>query len=187
MRIRIKKLHPARQLPEYAHGPPEDAGMDIRCLENARTRTRHPAGRPHRLGARNSHRLRSADPAAQWLGFEACDHASERAGDYRPGLSRRIEGHSAESGHSAITRSMRETGLRRWWWRDTKRSNGRKAIGGFGARSGRIRFVGPLSQLLTDFRFVSQLARQRLCLARRTCCRPFCSRERRRARKAARR
>src|SRR6478672_7952715 len=35
MRIRIKKLHPDAHLPEYAHGPSEDAGMDIRCLEGA--------------------------------------------------------------------------------------------------------------------------------------------------------
>jgi dUTP pyrophosphatase len=33
MRIRIKKLHAAAHLPEYAHGPMEDAGMDIRCIE----------------------------------------------------------------------------------------------------------------------------------------------------------
>ncbi len=32
MQIRIKKLHPAALLPEYAHGPSEDAGMDIRCV-----------------------------------------------------------------------------------------------------------------------------------------------------------
>jgi dUTP pyrophosphatase len=36
MRIRIKKLHPAAHLPEYAHGPTEDAGMDIRCIEAVR-------------------------------------------------------------------------------------------------------------------------------------------------------
>jgi dUTP pyrophosphatase len=34
MRIRIRKLHPNATLPEYAHGPAEDAGVDIRCLEN---------------------------------------------------------------------------------------------------------------------------------------------------------
>lgn len=33
MHIRIKKLHPHAHLPEYAHGPAEDAGMDIRCIE----------------------------------------------------------------------------------------------------------------------------------------------------------
>lgn len=33
MRIRIKKLHPDAHLPEYAHGPHEDAGMDIQCIE----------------------------------------------------------------------------------------------------------------------------------------------------------
>ncbi|MDQ2841129.1 MAG: dUTP diphosphatase [Acidobacteriota bacterium] len=32
MRIRIKKLHLDAHLPEYAHGPLEDAGMDIRCI-----------------------------------------------------------------------------------------------------------------------------------------------------------
>lgn len=35
MRIRIKKLHSGAHLPEYAHGPLEDAGMDIRCIEGA--------------------------------------------------------------------------------------------------------------------------------------------------------
>lgn len=33
MRIRIKRLHSSAHLPEYAHGPMEDAGMDIRCIE----------------------------------------------------------------------------------------------------------------------------------------------------------
>ena len=33
MRIRIKKLRPDAHLPEYAHGPLEDAGMDIRSVE----------------------------------------------------------------------------------------------------------------------------------------------------------
>ena len=32
MIIRIKRLHENAQLPEYAHGPMEDAGMDIRAL-----------------------------------------------------------------------------------------------------------------------------------------------------------
>lgn len=35
MQIRIKKIHPDAHLPEYAHGPLEDAGMDIRCIEGA--------------------------------------------------------------------------------------------------------------------------------------------------------
>ena len=35
MQIRIKRLHPDAKLPEYAHGPEEDAGVDIRSLVNA--------------------------------------------------------------------------------------------------------------------------------------------------------
>jgi dUTP pyrophosphatase len=35
MRIRIKKLHADAHLPEYAHGPAEDAGLDIRCIRGA--------------------------------------------------------------------------------------------------------------------------------------------------------
>ena len=35
MRIRITSLHPDAALPEYAHGPGEDAGMDLRALESA--------------------------------------------------------------------------------------------------------------------------------------------------------
>ncbi len=33
MTIRIKKLHPEAILPTYAHGPAEDAGMDLRAVE----------------------------------------------------------------------------------------------------------------------------------------------------------
>lgn len=35
MQIRIKKIRPDAHLPEYSHGPLEDAGMDIRCVEGA--------------------------------------------------------------------------------------------------------------------------------------------------------
>src|SRR5579859_3191722 len=35
MKIRIKRLHPAAHLPAYAHGPLEDAGMDLRAIEDA--------------------------------------------------------------------------------------------------------------------------------------------------------
>ncbi len=35
MQIRIKKIHTDAHLPEYAHGPLEDAGMDVRCIEGA--------------------------------------------------------------------------------------------------------------------------------------------------------
>jgi len=33
MKIRVKKLRPDAALPEYAHGPAEDAGMDLRAAE----------------------------------------------------------------------------------------------------------------------------------------------------------
>src|SRR5580692_13068035 len=33
MQIRVKKLHPEAVLPQYAHGPQEDAGMDLRSVE----------------------------------------------------------------------------------------------------------------------------------------------------------
>jgi dUTP pyrophosphatase len=33
MKIRIKRLHPDAHLPAYAHGPLEDAGMDVRTIE----------------------------------------------------------------------------------------------------------------------------------------------------------
>jgi len=34
MRIRIKRLDPRAELPAYAHGPDEDAGMDLRAVED---------------------------------------------------------------------------------------------------------------------------------------------------------
>lgn len=33
MHIRIQRIHPAAELPSYAHGPQEDAGMDLRAVE----------------------------------------------------------------------------------------------------------------------------------------------------------
>ena len=33
MNIRIKKLHPDAHLPAYAHGPKEDAGLDLRAVD----------------------------------------------------------------------------------------------------------------------------------------------------------
>jgi len=46
MRLRIKKLHPAARLPEYAHGPGEDAGMDLRALEDVCLKPGLPAAIP---------------------------------------------------------------------------------------------------------------------------------------------
>lgn len=33
MQIKIKRIHPEAVLPTYAHGPAEDAGMDLRSVE----------------------------------------------------------------------------------------------------------------------------------------------------------
>jgi dUTP pyrophosphatase len=33
MKISIKKLHPEAAMPHYAHGPEEDAGMDLRAVD----------------------------------------------------------------------------------------------------------------------------------------------------------
>jgi dUTP pyrophosphatase len=35
LRIKISKLHPEAHLPQYAHGPDEDAGMDLRATSGA--------------------------------------------------------------------------------------------------------------------------------------------------------
>jgi dUTP pyrophosphatase len=34
MRVKVVRLHPEAQLPSYAHGPEEDAGMDLRSVED---------------------------------------------------------------------------------------------------------------------------------------------------------
>jgi dUTP pyrophosphatase len=34
MRIRIQRIHPEAKLPAYAHGPAEDAGMDLCAVED---------------------------------------------------------------------------------------------------------------------------------------------------------
>ena len=35
MQIRIRRIHPSAVLPAYAHGPAEDAGMDLCAVEDA--------------------------------------------------------------------------------------------------------------------------------------------------------
>lgn len=35
MKLRIRKLHPDAIIPKYAHGPEEDAGMDLCAVEDA--------------------------------------------------------------------------------------------------------------------------------------------------------
>jgi dUTP pyrophosphatase len=35
LKFKIRRLHDAAQLPHYAHGPSEDAGMDLRSVEQA--------------------------------------------------------------------------------------------------------------------------------------------------------
>lgn len=35
MKIRLKRLSPSATLPAYAHGPEEDAGLDLRAIEDA--------------------------------------------------------------------------------------------------------------------------------------------------------
>jgi dUTP diphosphatase len=47
LKIRIRKLSPEAALPSYAHGPEEDAGMDLRAIEPA---TLEP-GVPRAVGA----------------------------------------------------------------------------------------------------------------------------------------
>jgi len=34
MQVRIKRLRPDAQIPSYAHGPDEDAGLDLRAVES---------------------------------------------------------------------------------------------------------------------------------------------------------
>jgi len=34
VQVRIERVHPGAVLPEYAHGPAEDAGMDLRAVED---------------------------------------------------------------------------------------------------------------------------------------------------------
>ncbi len=43
MKIRIQRLSPAASLPVYAHGPDEDAGMDLTALEDVLLSPQQPA------------------------------------------------------------------------------------------------------------------------------------------------
>ncbi len=53
--MRIQRIHPAAVLPEYAHGPAEDAGMDLRAVETVTLEPGVPllvpTGPDHRIAA----------------------------------------------------------------------------------------------------------------------------------------
>lgn len=46
MKVRIKRLRPDAILPRYAHGPEEDAGMDLRAVERVVLSPGRPEGVP---------------------------------------------------------------------------------------------------------------------------------------------
>jgi dUTP diphosphatase len=46
MRVKIKKLSDSAYLPEYAHGPDEDAGMDLRSVEDIELQPGEPRAVP---------------------------------------------------------------------------------------------------------------------------------------------
>ena len=44
MQIKIKRLHPDASIPSYTHGPREDAGMDLKSVEDVILKPGEPAG-----------------------------------------------------------------------------------------------------------------------------------------------
>ena len=46
MRLKVQRLRPDAQLPSYAHGPEEDAGMDLRAVESVDLQPGVPAAVP---------------------------------------------------------------------------------------------------------------------------------------------
>ncbi len=102
MRIRIKKLHSNASLPEYAHGPAEDAGLDIRCLENTVLVPGVAQAVATGLALEIPTGYEVQIRPTQRSGFEACHHPSECTGDDRSGLSRGTAGDFAEPGHGPL-------------------------------------------------------------------------------------
>ena len=60
MQIKIKELSPKAGIPEYAHGPLEDAGLDLRSIEDCVAFAECSHCRIYRSRLGNSLRLRSA-------------------------------------------------------------------------------------------------------------------------------
>jgi dUTP pyrophosphatase len=46
MQIKIKRIHPDADIPSYAHGPDEDAGMDLRSVADVVLKPGEPVGVP---------------------------------------------------------------------------------------------------------------------------------------------
>lgn len=44
MKIKIKRIHPDASIPVYAHGPEEDAGLDLKSVEDVTLKPGEPAG-----------------------------------------------------------------------------------------------------------------------------------------------
>src|ERR1022692_787348 len=60
MQIRIQRIHPAAVLPSYAHGPDEDAGMDLRAVEEITLEPELPPGYEAQVRPRSGLALKHA-------------------------------------------------------------------------------------------------------------------------------
>ena len=133
--MRIQTITRRRRAAGYAHGPEEDAGMDLRAVERRGARAGHAAAWCRPDWRSSCRRLRGADPPAQRPGAEARHHHAQRPATIDPGYRGEIrvillnlgrepyEIHPGDRIAQMVSRGMRPSSGRRASW--TSRGAGR--------------------------------------------------------------
>ena len=159
MRVKIKKLHDDAHLPAYAHGPEEDAGLDIRSVESATLKP----GIPYAVSTGLSLEIPSGYEVQirprSGLGVEARHYASQFARHYRSRISGRVESNPVEFRPDRLPGALGRPDCTDGAGALRTGGLGRSGIVGIGAGNRRVWFVRPLG-----FDLGRQLAGKRLCL-----------------------
>ena len=143
MKIRIKRLHPDAQLPAYAHGPAEDAGMDLRALESVLLRPGKPVAVPTGLAVELPSGYEAQIRPRSGLALKAAISVPNSPGTIDPGYRGEIkvillnlgnDDYEIQAGERIA--QMIISRYESVEWEETELADSRRGAGGFGS-SGR--------------------------------------------------
>ena len=111
--MRIQRIHPDAVLPAYAHGPSEDAGMDLRAVEDVTLEPGVPRLVPTGLTIEMPPGYEAQVRPRSGLALKHAITMPNAPGTIDPGYRGEIARDPAESGARAVHRSTPATASRR--------------------------------------------------------------------------
>ena len=144
MQIRIQRIHPAAVLPSYAHGPSEDAGMDLHAVETVVLEPGVPRLVPTGLTIELPPGYEAQVRPRSGLALKHAITHAQRSRHHRPGLSRRAARASCSTSAAKATPCIAGDRIAQMIvaryeaveWLEGETAESRRGAGGFGS-SGR--------------------------------------------------